>query len=242
MSWAVLEQRFSILFSVFFFDFFFFANKAFGATLPCSQLSSLDVDGCHLTGESAVVLLDAVRKSQLIFLNVSRNDLGGENNAAAAVSQMLRSSSCKLRELVLVGTGLTEAGCVLLGEAMKKAKCLSQISLWGARLGVQGAAAFRDALCSASVLTVLDLRGTDLGLAGIAALAKGIEMTSQLNTLDVSGNGLGTEGAQLLGEAVGKNQSLKILFVNGNNIGNDGLKVFVFLLFLLFLFVEQVSL
>ncbi len=102
--------------------------------------------------------------------------------------------SGSLVTLNLARNPITDAGAMVLGEALLANIPLATLQLSSCKIGTSGAAALASALFENTHLTHLALGGNCIGDGGSNALAECIGLNKTLRTLDMRGNKIGNAG------------------------------------------------
>ena len=142
-------------------------------------LTSVDLRGNQLRGNSAVVIANAVSSSKTI-----------------------RSLSLEWNS-----TGVFPDGVRALAEAISGHDSLNYLDLRNNRIGPDGAVQLASAIRSNKSLLRLDLRWNDMGSSGSRALASALEENRTLIHLAISGNGATDESIQRIQRALSRNHS-----------------------------------
>ncbi len=143
------------------------------------SLTSVDLRGNQLRGNSAVVIANAV-----------------------ANSRSIRSLSLEWNS-----TGVFPDGVRALSEAISTHESLHYLDLRNNRIGPDGAVQIASAIRSNKSLLRLDLRWNDMGTSGSRALASALEENRTLIHLAISGNGATDESLQRIQRVLSRNQS-----------------------------------
>eukprot|EP00971_Amphidinium_carterae_P101865 2016186-Amphidinium_carterae.1 len=139
----------------------------------CKIDGILNLNGAGFSDMEVVNAIAAVvsRENHVRTLSLRDNRIG--DAGAFALSEALKSCSCRLDTLWLDGNRIWDAGACALSEALKSRSCkLEELGLHGNRIGDVGACALSEALQSDSCeLERLYLRDNHIGDAGRDALA-----------------------------------------------------------------------
>ena len=147
--------------------------------LSSKSLTSVDLRGNQLRGNSAVIIANAV-----------------------ASSKSIRSLSLEWNS-----TGVFPDGVRALAEAISDHDSLNYLDLRNNRIGPDGAVQIASAIRSNTSLLRLDLRWNDMGSSGSRALASALEENRTLIHLAISGNGATDDSIQRIQRALSRNQS-----------------------------------
>lgn len=161
--------------------------------------------GCNHIGEPGIAALsDALARedSPVRALWLKRNPIGPEG--ALRIAELLRSQP-GLRVLDLTNTGLTDAGAVVIAEALREQAegeaGLECLLIGSNGVGLRGAEALADLLAVTSHLRELTLSVSRLADAGAKALARGLAQNRSLEALDLGSCAIGPAGLMALLEA-----------------------------------------
>ncbi len=163
----------------------------------------------------------------LTYLDLSFNKI---DECSHTIMDYLRSSSCKLRSLILNGADVDDQECVNIASAIAQNKSLKTLSLSRNLIGkaellnvlhpdlVTGGEALGQMLRANSTLTKLDLSWNSIRLDSAIALSKALEINQSLRTLLLGYNSFGDMPSQYLGKALKMNKSLTELDLESNSI------------------------
>ncbi|XP_044219138.1 NLR family CARD domain-containing protein 3-like [Thunnus albacares] len=167
-------------------------------------------------------VVKASNKAQLSGCNLSER-------GCAALSSVLSSQSCSLRELDLSNNNFQDSGVKLLSAGLESPHCtLETLSLSGCLITEEGCASLASALSSnPSHLTELDLRYNHPGASGEKLLSAGLEDPHwRLDTLRLSGCNLSERGCAALSSVLSSQScSLRELNLSNNNFQGSGVKL-----------------
>lgn len=187
-------------------------NSTFRARCFTGVLKTLDED----TGPIDIDIgFSALSASMLSKLSLSQLP-------ARHVPKLLVSLPPTLSELLVPGSGLTDADATQLAQFVRTSTSIAVLRLGFNKITHVGAAALGDALRDNASLTLLNLGGNKSACAGTAAIAEGLKRNSTLRILWLDDNGIADAGAVALGEAMKVNTSLTELRIGGNAIGGAG--------------------
>ena len=161
-----------------------------------TNVTSIDLGGCHLTSEGAKCLFKTLRKNSTVrILRLDGNSIGNKG-AKAAAEALLKG------KLLLTRLDLSENG-----------------------IKVDGATSLAGALCVCE-LERLDLGGNEICDKGAEEIASTLYLNTKLAKLGLDGNEIGSGPAKLLAEALRHNGTLLCLDLRANLIGKEGVKAF----------------
>ncbi|XP_045887975.1 NACHT, LRR and PYD domains-containing protein 12-like [Micropterus dolomieu] len=151
------------------------------------------------------------------------------DRSCEALSSVLSSQSCSLRELHLNNNDLKDSGVKLLSAGLKSPHCrLSVLSLSGCLITEEGCASLASALSSnPSHLRQLDLSYNHPGNLGVKLLSAGLEDPQwRLDTLRLSGCNLSVRSCKALSSVLSsQSSSLRELDLSNNNLKDSGVKL-----------------
>lgn len=161
--------------------------------------------GCNHIGEAGLsALVDALARddSPVRALWLKRNPIGPEG--ASRIAELLRRQP-SLRVLDLTNTALTDAGAVVITEALReqagRERGLERLMIGSNGVGLRGAEALADLLVVTPHLRELVLSVSRLGDAGAEALARGLTQNRSLEALDLGSCAIGPAGLAALLDA-----------------------------------------
>ncbi|KAI4873945.1 hypothetical protein NFI96_025803 [Prochilodus magdalenae] len=146
---------------------------------PDCTLEKLELYDCRITDEDCAALFRALKSNTspcLRELNLNNNYPG--DSGVKELSDLLRSSNCKLEKLELEWGGITEQGCADLFQALKSnpSSLLRELNLNRNKPGDSGVKVLCDLLkdpnCKLEKLQLVDCRITDEGCADLSKARK----------------------------------------------------------------------
>jgi len=138
------------------------------------------------------------------------------------VPKLLVSLPPTLVELIVPGSGLTDADATQLAQFVRASKSIAVLRIGYNKISHVGATALGNALHKNASLTLLNLGGNKSADAGAKAIAEGLKHNNTLRTLWLDDNEIAEAGAVALGEALKVNTSLTELRIGSNSIGSAG--------------------
>ncbi|XP_067337307.1 NLR family CARD domain-containing protein 3-like isoform X2 [Channa argus] len=189
------------------------------------DLDVFDLKKYSASDEALLQLLPVVKASNKALLshcNLSKR-------SCEALSSVLNSQSCSLRELDLSNNNLQDSGVKLLSTGLESPHCTVEfLSLTDCNLSERSCEALSSVLTSkSSSIKELDISNNDLQDAGVKLLSAGLENSHcKLETLRLSGCQVTEEGCASLASALSStNSHLKELDLSYNNPGESGIKL-----------------
>ncbi|XP_067390946.1 NACHT, LRR and PYD domains-containing protein 3-like [Emydura macquarii macquarii] len=174
-----------------------------GLKHPNCKLQRLGLRFCRLLGGCCGDLTAVLSTSQsLTELDLSYNFSLGDVGVQL-LCEGLKHPNCKLQILEMEGCKLSAACCRFLSSALSTSQTLTQLNLWGTKLGDSGLQLLGEGLRHPNCM----LQKIVLGSCGLTAACCGdlstILSTSQsLTMLELAANKLGDAGLQLLCEGL----------------------------------------
>ena len=144
-----------------------------------------------------------------------------DNGHIYLASEVLKVNTC-LTNLDLYGNRIGPSGAAYFSEALKVNTCLTNLNLHGNEVGDSGASSLSEALKVNTSLTYLDLSKNCIFESGAAAISEALKVNTCLTYLNLDRNWVGDTGASSLSEAVTVNTCLTNLDLYGNEIGASG--------------------
>nr|XP_024654740.1 protein NLRC3 [Maylandia zebra] len=186
------------------------------------DLDVFDLKKYSASEEALMRLLPVVKASNKAILS----GCFLSKRSCEALSSILSSQSCSLRELDLSNNNLQDSGVKLLNAALKVAR-VEEIQLSCCNLSERTCEALSTVLCSQSCsLKELDLSNNNLQDSGVKLLSVGLESPQcTLETLSLSGCLITEEGCTSLASAISSNPShLKELDLSYNHSRGFGMQ------------------
>ncbi len=196
--------------------------------LRARSLEELDVSSCDLGPREVVPFLSNVLRVFPV-LSVLRADSSDKGDLSAhALAQSLLLSGCRLHELDIQDSGITQAGALELAGALVKAYALKIMNMSINPLGPRGAAAIFDALATASTVPMdaIHFGYCRIGDNGASAAGRLIERRGCRNVF-LSNNKVHATGAKAIVDSAAVSVSectITFLNLSHNPIGNEGVR------------------
>lgn len=217
------------------------------STLQCKELKSIHLEGLPLPSEAiealvAVIplhetletisladsslgdgvkpLVEALTKTKLRSINLSKNQLNSEN-----VSALIKSlaSNEGLQEIRLENNNIDKEIVPTLVEEIPKFEKLKTLDLSDNKLGDSGASKLVEGLQAATLsLSALQLSGNGIGDSGASAIATFISKNKTVSKIVLKENKISDEGANALASSLKENDLIDELDLSSNRIGNKG--------------------
>ncbi len=198
------------------------------------SLEELDVSGCY-TGPRKTLLVDALRA--FTALRVLKLDCSAEGDPDAhalndalghALAQfLLLSGGCRLIELHIERSGITETGALELAGVFAKAYTLRSINISRNPLGPRGAVAIVDALATAYTMPMDKINFACCNLGNDVASAAGrLIMRRGCRNALLGLNEMHAAGAKAIMDsaAVSTTCMINLLDLSCNPIGDEGVR------------------
>ncbi|KAL4009267.1 hypothetical protein ACER0C_003119 [Sarotherodon galilaeus] len=187
------------------------------------DLDVFDLKKYSASEEALLRLLPVVKASNKAILS----GCFLSKRSCEALSSILSSQSCSLRELDLSNNNLQDSGVKLLNAALQSPHCtLESLRLSVCNLSWRSCESLSSILSSqSSILRELDLSDNDLKDSGVKLLSAGVENPyCTLETLSLSGCLITEEGCTFLASALNSNPShLRELDLSYNHPGDSGM-------------------
>ena len=188
----------------------------------CTKLKRLKISGVQLNPDSMKVLfLEHKFPRNLLYLNLSRNDIGCDG--AATFASIGLCSNCLLQKLDLSHNNIGKTGVEALAMGLLSNSALQDLNLSYNNIGGEGAKALAIGLQNNTTLLNLELSSNKIGDNGVRELLVVLQNTALLE-LCLSRNNIGCDGARALARGLLSNSVLQYLNLSYNNIDNDGAK------------------
>ncbi len=195
--------------------------------LRSHTLEELDVSECYMGSRGALPLLDALRA--FTALKVLRTGRCYEGYPAAhALAQLLMfSGGCRLIELQIICSDITETGALELAGALAKVYTLRSINTCEDRFGPRGGVAIIDALATASAnpMDAINFGDCRIGDDGASAVGRLIRRRG-CRKMHLYLNEIQTTGAKAIMDsaAVSTTCMINLLDLAHNPIGDEGVR------------------
>ena len=182
----------------------------------------LSVGFNNLTGVGCRHLAAMAARGDLRSLSVGWNPIG--NAGARALSEGLRTATCRLTALDARHCDIHTVGAVALASALPGCCSLQTLGLSFNHIGADGAAALAAVLqlWQSGPLRELDVSHNDIGPRGVAAFS--YKALAKLTRLGLAYNGLCADAARTLAHALAHNTSLRDLDVSRNALTDEGVR------------------
>jgi Ran GTPase-activating protein (RanGAP) involved in mRNA processing and transport len=154
---------------------------------------------------------------------VALSSSGITDAQCVTLANALRSNT-SLQILYLNNNLIGDTGVTALAQAISTHPSLLFLELDGNVIGMNGGIVLGQMLKNNTILQQLSLVGfgNQIGDGGTIAIAQALQMNTALQTLDLYGNGIGDNGAIALAQMLSVNQSLLNLILNDNVIAING--------------------
>ena len=138
-------------------------------------------------------------------------------------STLTASSDCKLTELGVADTNITDSGIAEISGLLEASTTLTSLNLNGnKKVTTAGWARLGQAVGRSTTLKNLSLDFCPLGDNGIEALAKGLRVNTSLRSLELECTGLTERGGLILRDLLRENTSiLQLTAMPGNSISQS---------------------
>ncbi|XP_067469534.1 NLR family CARD domain-containing protein 3-like isoform X2 [Thunnus thynnus] len=201
--------------------------SALGFILLSSEndLEVFDLKKYSASEKALLSLLPVVKTSNKALLS----GCNLSERSCAALSSVLSSQSCRLRELDMSNNNLQDSGVELLSAGLESSNSIVEIlRLNGSNLSERSCAALSSVLSSqSSRLRKLDLSNNDLQDSGVKLLSAGLESSNSIvETLRLSGCNLSKRSCAALTSVLSsQSSSLRKLEVSNNDLQDSGVKL-----------------
>ena len=215
-----------------------------------NKLKALNLSANKLDSESCAVLAHLIpHVPHLKKLNLSNNPNGGQGGAVPlmtsltahnsleelelgrtgvgvedcqVLSELLSSSSTRLKKLNIGGNDLSPAAVELIVSGLHHNTTLKWLNMGGSHFSLQNTISLVSVLRTNHTLVYLDLIHCDIDSDGACQLASALCTNDTLQKLDLQYKPIGVKGATAFAEMLLKNKSLKVLNLRDNSIGEEG--------------------
>eukprot|EP01112_Ceratiomyxa_fruticulosa_P022789 TRINITY_DN8463_c0_g1_i2.p1 TRINITY_DN8463_c0_g1~~TRINITY_DN8463_c0_g1_i2.p1 ORF type:complete len:630 (-),score=129.55 TRINITY_DN8463_c0_g1_i2:117-2006(-) len=182
-------------------------------------LETLDLGSNSLGVEGSAILANAIIKSSLKEVLVTRNHIG--DGGAAHLSTAITTSP-HLTSVDLSSNNIGPRGARYLGEALEVRVGMVKLDLGKNELGPLGAKFISEALKSTISLTTLILQGNSIDNKGALDIADALRRNTSLTKFDLSCNRVSDDGVTALSEALRYNSRMLHFDLSSNKIGDEG--------------------
>ena len=167
-------------------------------------------------------LFPFLRRSSGYMTPSETRDLNPDNSSKPlnTESSKLTPGACKLTELGLAETSITDTGIWEISQLLETNTTLTSLNLNGNKnITKEGWARLSQALARNTTLKNLSMDFCHLGDDGIAILSKGLRVNTALRSLELECTGLTEKGGLLLRDLLKENTSiLQVTAMPGNSI------------------------
>ena len=198
---------------------------ALAGALHCNgTLETLELWGNGVRSDGAAQLADALQHNHALRrLGLRENEVGvslvrGELMGAGAQLAKALATNRTLTDLDLWGNRVGDDGAGLVLGALETNQTLMRLNLRWNAFGAGAVHGVENVLRRNHTLTELDLWGNELGDEGAAAVAAGLKSNRTLISLNMRGNKVGDKGARALLSAMMVNRALVHLNIRDNVI------------------------
>ena len=187
-----------------------------------TKLASLNFgdNGIGPVGANALAAMVAVTGS-LTELSIYGNHVGDEG--VCAICEAIQSNKeTKLTSLNFGNNGVGPVGATALAAVVAVTGSLTELSIYGNRVGDEGVCAICEAIQSnkETKLASLNFGENHIGPVGANAVAAMVAVTGALTELFIYGNRVGDEGVRAICESIQSNKETKLASLN---FGNNGI-------------------
>lgn len=145
----------------------------------------------------------------------------------ADILDRIQSNDASLQKVVLRGKHLNSTDAILIAQALKGNKDVTNLDLSENEIGVQGIIALSGVIATSKTITCLALSSNCFGDDGIitkGGIASMISKNTSLKELRLSDNCIDPLGAVALAEAFKHNKTITAISLGYNNLCNEGAK------------------
>ncbi|CAM9653958.1 unnamed protein product [Chrysoparadoxa australica] len=193
------------------------------------SLQVLDISDNRLGDEAILSIIQASKSMETLqHLDLSENEIG--QNAAAELRSYVRSTTCRLKTVILRKADIDDYECAEFMEACKSNTSIQHLDLARNFIGtaetinflnpdfVTGGEAIADALQINSHLTHLDLGWNCIRQDSAVSLGEALKSNKGLRTLILKYNSFADHPSQVLASSLVENETLTHLDMSYNNM------------------------
>ena len=176
-----------------------------------TKLQKLYLAGNNLKAIGVIMIAKVLENnpSTLTIIDVSNNDIGTEESAAANIASVLLNCH-DLRELQLSGNNLQVMGAVKIARSLQKLSWLGVINFSDNNISEEAADDIAAALSHKKMLTKLNLGINNFQTTGIIKISRALKNIANLRELNISRNNIGDDAASDIAAVVSHNNKLDL--------------------------------
>ena len=191
-----------------------------------SKLQKLYLSSNNLKAVGIIMITKVLENnpSALTIIDVSNNDIGTEESAAANIASVLLNCH-DLRELQLSGNHLQTMSIIKIARSLQKLSWLRVINFSDNNIGEEAADDIAAALSHKKMLTKLDLGINNFQTTGIIKISRALKNITNLWELNISRNNIGDDAASDIAAVVSHNNKLQKLDLHHNQLQKRGVVI-----------------